>query len=51
MEVVRWAEVTGLETGAVGRAGALGSMGRHGLHLPVDTNAYHGERLAVSSVA
>jgi hypothetical protein len=35
---VWWAEVTGLEIGAAGRPGTLGSMERHGWHLSVDTD-------------
>jgi creatinine amidohydrolase/Fe(II)-dependent formamide hydrolase-like protein len=51
---VRWAELTGPEIGAAGGAGALaviplGCTEQHGLHLPVDTDTYQVERLAVAS--
>jgi creatinine amidohydrolase len=50
---VRWAELTGPEIGAAGRRDALaliplGCTEQHGLHLPVDTDTYQVERLAIA---
>lgn len=52
MGVVRWAELTSQEIGSAGRAGALavvplGCTEQHGLHLPVDTDTYQVDRLAI----